>query len=75
MYDHFSDKFQPIAHQYSKQYVQQILKLPYVQDEIAAGRDQEVVRKAMIFIEHFNRTFEDIEKYGITKEEILSYNL
>lgn len=75
MFDYFSDKFQPIAHQYSKQYVQQILKLPYVQDEIAAGRDQEVVRKALIFVEYFNRTFDDLEKYGITKDEILSYNL
>ena len=75
MYDHFSNRFQPIAHQYAKQYVTDILKLPYVQDNIAAGKDQEVVRKAMIFVEYFNRTFDELEKYGITREEIISYNV
>lgn len=75
MYDHFSNSFRPIAHQYAKQYVQEILKVPYVQDNIAAGKDQEVVRKAIIFVQNFNRTFDELEKYGITKEEILSYNV
>jgi len=75
MYDHFSPRYQPIAHQYTKQYVCEILKVPYVQDNIAAGKDQEVVRKAMIFIQYFDRTYEELEKYGITKDEILSYNL
>jgi hypothetical protein len=75
MYDNFSPSYRPIAHQYAKQYVQQILKIPYAQDNIAAGRDQEVVRKAIIFVRDFNRPFEKLEKYGITKDEILSYNL
>ena len=75
MYDCFSSSFRPIAHQYAKQYVCDILKLPYKEDNIAAGKDQEVVRKAMIFVQYFDRSFEELEKYGITREEILSYNV
>lgn len=75
MYDSFSPSFQPIAHQYTKNYVRNILRVSYKQDDICAGKDQEVVRKAIIFVQHFGKTFEELEIYGITREEILSYNV
>jgi hypothetical protein len=73
--DYFSPNFQPIAHRYARQYVQQIMRGTYLEDNLVAGKDQEVVRKVLNFVINKHSTFEEIEKYGITKDEILSYNL
>lgn len=75
LFDYFSPSFQPIAHRYARQYVQQIMRGTYLEDNLVAGKDQEVVRKVLNFVINKHSTFEEIEKYGITKDEILSYNL
>ena len=75
LYDNFSSSLPPVVHRATRQYVEQVLKIPYKEDNIVAGKDQEVVRKALNFVINNHSSFEEIEKYGITREEILSYNI
>lgn len=75
MYDEFCPTLQPIVHQCSKNYVKNYLNIPYLQDDINAGRDQEVVRKAINLLENDNVNLNLLQSYGISYEEILSYNV
>jgi hypothetical protein len=74
MYDNFSLDLQPVVHQCTRQYVSDILKLPYKDDDIVAGKHQEIMRKALNLVTHNHSSFEELNKYGVTREEILSYN-
>lgn len=75
LYDEFCPTLQPIVHQCSKNYVRKYLNIPYVQDNINAGRDQEVVRKAINLLENDNIDLHLLQSYGISYEEIISYNV
>lgn len=75
IYDEFCPSLQPIVHQYTKMYVNKYLNIPYKQDDISAGIDQEVVRKAINLIEKANINYDKLLSYNISEEEILSYNV
>ena len=75
IYDEFCPSLQPIVHQCTKMYVDKYLNIPYKQDDISAGIDQEVVRKAINLIEKANINYDKLLLYNISEEEILSYNV
>lgn len=70
LYDTFNEKtLKPIDHKYIYPYVIHILKKSLDQDNIIAGKHQEVTRK----LKKVSLTDSDLSIYNITREEVNSY--
>ena len=75
LYDEFCPTLQPLVHLCSRMYIDKYLNVHQKEDDIDAGIDQEVVRKAINFIKNSSADYDKLQTYGISKEEILSYNV
>ncbi len=74
LYDTISTALPPRVHFFMREYVTNILNIKFSTDAFTTGVDHESVRKLRYNIENGTFVLDDLDKYGLTKTEIYSYN-
>ena len=74
MINHISSDLRPLQHEHIHRYIQTVLHINLVMDNIIAGRDQEIVRKLNHIVEAGIISEKQLNEYGITIQEIQTYN-
>ena len=74
LYDTISTSLQPNVHVFMRSYVMNILNLRFSQDDFTTGVDHESVRKLRYNIENGTLDENLLTQYGLSKDEIYTYN-